>query len=887
MIDKLCAISLTGLLLMILPACGDDPAATPGDTAAADTALNPDSAAADADAADTASVVQSRCLSPEAPDPSGTDRLDDPLGAASVTLDDRDACWRTYTLSSTASRRDDLPTSPRAVVERDGDPTLRSGHDLLDALHALAVAEARENMVDAIRDGAFAAGQSVPCGDGGCFETGRKWTYVWTRDTAYAVDLGLAGLDPVRAGNSLAFKLSERRAGGGREIVQDTGTGGSHPVSTDRVAWALGAETLLAQLDGPARDAFRALAWDALQHTLERDRVVVYDPTTGLYRGETSFLDWREQTYPAWTELDTIDIATGAALGTNVLHVRALELAASLGDELGETALAARYRGWATALRDAVRAHFWQDADGLFSSFLPSAFDLAPVRRYDLLSQALAVLSGVATPDEARRILAAYPHYGPGAPVIWPQQQRVAIYHNRAEWPFVDAYWLRAAAHAGNDAVADRMVGALLRAAALNLSNMENLEAWTGAPWLEDDVYSGPVVNSQRQLWSVAGFLSMVHRTLFGLEPTASGLRVTPFITHGMRRTLFAGTDEIVLNDFAYRGRRVSVVIALPPLATAQGGGAYRVASRRLDGQVLDTDLIAVSRLAASSRVDVVLEPDPAATAAHALVVDAADWRRVFGPRTPQLKSVSAVSGKLSLELGLGGEDPAGVLLHIYRDGVQVASGLPADTGTWVDPDSDAGAPRSPCYAVEASFSVSGNRSQHSRAVCWWGSGFTALQTVDAGSFTAVGGTPVTEHGRFHYQSWGDAGHTLTASGIQPVRSGPFWLQVRYGNGAGPLNTGITCAVKRISVFDEATGTEVGTGVLVMPHLGSWQRWTYSSVVPVTLDAQKRYRVVLSSDDDTVNMSAFAHFATYSGGSGGTDGAFNRVNIAELRLLAR
>jgi hypothetical protein len=40
-------------------------------------------------------------------------------------------------------------------------------------------------------------------------------------------------------------------------------------------------------------------------------------------------------------------------------------------------------------------------------------------------------------------------------------------------------------------------------------------------------------------------------------------------------------------------------------------------------------------------------------------------------------------------------------------------------------------------------------------------------------------------------------------------------------------------------------------------------------------------------DDVATNMSALAHFTTYSGGEGGGASAFNRQNIAELKLLAR
>ena len=52
--------------------------------------------------------------------------------------------------------------------------------------------------------------------------------YVWTRDTAYAVDLGLALLDPDRAMNSLDFKLSADKpavgSGGTRVLYQTSPT---------------------------------------------------------------------------------------------------------------------------------------------------------------------------------------------------------------------------------------------------------------------------------------------------------------------------------------------------------------------------------------------------------------------------------------------------------------------------------------------------------------------------------------------------------------------------------------------------------------------------------------------------------------------------------------
>lgn len=824
------------------------------------------------------------CVTPEGADTSGTDAWDDTLGRATVTVMDRDACRRSYAIATTATLRHPIGVgvqNPRTVVEQEGWPTVRTGHDMFDALYALTLDEVRESSVDAIRDWGFNDGGEVPCGTGGCFETGRLWNYVWTRDTAYAVDLGLAAMNPVRSRNSLEFKLSERRTGGDLQIVQDTGSGGSYPVSTDRVSWAVGAWEMLRQLDGDARVQFRARTFEALRNTLEHDRIVVWDPADGLYRGEQSFLDWREQTYPEWTANDTVHLGMSKALNTNLLHYRAIELAAVLADELGETAARDRYRGWATALRTSIRERLWLEEEGLFSTYVTTTLDPAPVRRFDLLGSAFAVLFGVATEAQARQILERYPHYGPGAPVAWPQQQDTAIYHNRGEWPFVTAYWLRAAKAAGNDAVATRMVRALMRGTAVNLSNMEVLHAANGGVGtVANRGVDGPVNNSERQLWSVAGYLSMVHHTLFGLEAEEDGLHVRPYLPASLRAELFGGTNHLVLNDYPYRGRRVTVVLHLPASA---GTGALRVSSIRLNGSVITGDLLPSAMLADQSRVDVHLAPGEGPAATLTATTDA-QWRNVFGPRTPRITGIAAAGSGVTLSLST--PEAADVTLRIYRDGAVVADDLPGTTTSWTDDGVDASSPRTPCYAVEATFTSSGNHSQHSPPVCWWGASSQRVTSVGADALAHVGGTPSTNHGRFHYEAWGDSGHSLTLGSITAGQTGEHLVQLSYGNG-GSIDTGITCAVKHVRVEDVVSGEVVGSGYVMMPHLGSWSRWADSSFVAAQLVAGRAYRVVIGDEERAVNMSVFRHFEAYTAGNGGRSGIFNRANVAEVKLLAR
>lgn len=822
------------------------------------------------------------CIEAKGGDTAATRKLDDSAGSASVTVTGS-ACARSFAIASTAQRRDDFPGSPRTVGEADDRPSLQTKNDLFDGLYQLALADAKEGSVASIQDGAFRNGAPLACATGGCFETGKKWTYVWTRDTSYAADLGLGWVDPVRAKNSLDFKLSERRGGGDLQIVQDTGTGGSYPVSTDRVVWALGARETLRHLTGADRTAFRDRALTAIVNTAAHDRDVAFDAADGLYRGEQSFLDWREQSYPSWANPDLAHIAASKSLSTNVAHLVLLDTGAELATEKGDTATANDLRAKATALRTAIKNRLWLPEDKQLSTYVTTTLDGAPARRFDLLGTSLAVLEGVVTGDEAKQAIASYPTLAKGPPVIFPQQKDTPIYHNRAIWPFVTAYWVKAAKKVGNDAAFDNGVRSLVRGAALNLSNMENLEVVSGKPWLDDGPASGPVVNSQRQLWSVAGYIGLVNQSLFGIEPTAKGLRVAPYVTRGLRSSLFASAETLVLNNLPYRGKKISIVVKLP--AKTDGAGAYPVSAVRINGVLVKDGLVDESQLGPRNLIDVELGNDATAPATVKTITDTTDYRSIFAPSTPAIASLALAGGKIALGLDLNGEAAGDVTVSIYRDGVRVAKDLPDSTAIWTDASTNGDATPSHCYTVETRYVASGNVSQRANPSCFWGSTSQRVASIGAADFTVSGGNSTTAYGRFFYESWGDTGHQIVAT-FSATRTGAHYVQAVYGNGAGAINTGITCAVKRVAIEELPSGTVVGGGFLVMPQRADWASWGESSLVKATLTAGKQYRIRLTQDARSSNMSAFQHFADYTGGTGGTGGTFSRVNIAELKVLA-
>lgn len=742
-----------------------------------------------------------------------------------VRVTDRDTLQRTYLLTTTQPLRDGAPQT-RTVVEAADAPVLRSGNDLFDALFALAVQEAREASVSEIRDGAFAHGAPIPCA---CFETGELWPFVWTRDTAYAADLGLAWLDPTRARDSLRFKLSEPKQGDGLRIVQDTGTGGGWPVSTDRVVWALGARAVLAQLPD---DPFRAEAYEALAHTLTEHRAHVWDARSGLYRGEQSFLDWREQSYPAWTATDPVHIAMSEALSTNVLHLEALRLAAELAADPTE---AATWRQQADDLALAIDAGFWREDRAGWSTFRTTWLDRAPVDGHDLLGTALAALH--VDGAHGARALGAYPFAHAGPPVIWPQQPSTPIYHNRAIWPFVTAYAARAAAAVDQPAVFDRAVASLVRGAALNLSNMENFELETGLPWVDDGPWSGPVVNSRRQLWSVAGYLSAVLE-IFGVDGA-------PYVTPEVHRAWLAGSRSVTLHRARWEGRLVDLTLQLPDVSA---GGAYAV------GAIAEGQDRVTFDLAAGGGAEGAVTALPS---------------EIVAPRTPTITGVW-LDG--TLRLTFEGEGT----FDVYRDGARVAEGVGA---SWSDPGATEHATRTYCYTV-ASRSPAGLRSPHAPPVCWWGG---RVQVFGPHDLVTEGGVWATDHGRPHHADWGAPADTLRIAAFRPNWTGEHLVQPVAGNGSGPISTGITAGHKRVVIREAATGALVAEGSWVMPQLGSWSEWRDGSFVPAWLDADVTYTLEVT---DAPNASGLAAFASYTGGLGGGPEPLNAVNVAEIKLLA-
>jgi hypothetical protein len=657
---------------------------------------------------------------------------------------------------------------------------------LFDGLFAMAQDELKQDSVSAIADAGFEHGQPIPCD---CFSTGEKWAFVWTRDLSYSVDLGLWRVDPRRARNSLRFKLStvrEPSAPPGTYVMQDTGSGGSWPISTDRVVWFLGARHLL---DDPG---FARTVYTALTDTLAQDRLYAYDPVVGLYRGETSFLDWREQTYPAWTADDVAFIAQSFALSTNVLHYEALRLAASMAAKR-HPGDASRFTREAAALKRAIDARFWRADRGMYMSYVGGDTGIAPYDSYDLLGLSLAITSGIADTQRARQILARYPTWPAGSPVIWPERADQPIYHNRAIWPFVSAYALRAARAVDDPAHIAHEVRSLMRGAALAGSNMENYELATQSVHVDDGPRSGPVVDSKRQLWSVAAYIDMVVQGVFGLNDNQ---RIEPKLPVSLVPMLF-GSGKTIALQLADR----QIVLTLP---ARMDGNLLVKASARSSNGVTTVQLKAVRVSEVPLRTDAALYA-PAAPAAPHVSEDGPDW--LIAAKTG---GMLYVNGRRHGPVGESTRLPR-------RQALQ-------------------------CFDV-TSIEAGGIESLHSPSVC-------------QGPQSVVDGP-----GPWQWTA---------------VKAGRFQLRLSYANDHGPIASGVTAAVKRMTV--RCGSAPAQTLIVVMPHS---VRTQLSTAATFAAAAGARCDFAL---EQGFNMSFLGQFARYTQGQGGTTGPLNAANVEALQV---
>ena len=658
-------------------------------------------------------------------------------------------------------------TLTRDISEK---PVYTSNQPLVDALFRMSTEESQLN-IEADNT----------------FRTGALWSGVWTRDISYSILLAFAYLEPETAKTSLMKKVKRGR------IIQDTGSGGAWPVSSDRTTWALAAWEIY-KTTGDTE--WLKSSYEILKNTIDDDNKTIYNPATGMYRGESSFLDWREQTYPKW--MDNRDIYISENLGTNAVHYEARRILASMGRILGKDVK--QYDQQAEKIKEGINRYLWQPDKGYYAQYLYGRDNWLNVsHRFEALGEALSILFDVADESKTKEIIAKSPVTEFGTTNIFPQIPGIPPYHNNAVWPFVQSYYNLAAAKAGNETVLNYGIASIYRPAALFLTNYENFVAQNGD-------YVGTEINSYRMLWSMAGNLSIVYRIFMGMHFEENGITFRPAVPE-----TYNGTKNLA--NFKYRNAVLDITVK---------GFGNKIKSFVLDGKPSKAYFPATL----TGKHTVVIELDN-----HPFHGEINMQPMLFSPDTP--------NATVSKNIFSWEKQKDAAEYRVYRNDQLLKT--TKETSVAIDPSKTAS------YKVSA---VDTNGYE----------GFTSephLVYANAASTTVEIEKFVPKSDRNYINFSGNGFVELTKEKntditikVNAKEAGTYLINFRYSNGSGPRSTDNRCAIRSLYL------NGAYEGVIVMPQRGQneWSDWGNSNDFTVKLKKGEN-TIRIKFDDWNNNMN--------------------------------
>ncbi len=651
-------------------------------------------------------------------------------------------------------------------------PTYTSEWPIVDALYNLSVDEMMQNIEQ-----------------DGTFRTGAKWPGVWTRDISYSVLLALGAIEPKVSQTSLMRKVKNKK------IIQDTGTGGAWPVSTDRLTWALAAWEVY-KITG--NQHWLNQCYEIVTNSVEDDLRTTYDPETGLAYGESSFLDWRKQTYPIW--MTPRDIYKSQCLGTNAVHFQTYNILSRMAHRLGMPT--EKWDMKANELKTAINKYLWNSKNGYYSQYRYGYNYLVTSPNAELLGEAFAVLFGIADNERQQQIIKNSPLVPYGVPCVEPQIPNIPPYHNNGIWPFVEAYFAWAAAKAGNEAAVSHAIEGNFRHAAMFLTNKENLVAESGD-------FKGTEINSDRQLWSVAAGISTIYRVFFGMNFETNGIEFRPFVP-----TKYVGKKQI--KGFRYRKAVLDI--------TLEGFGK-EVGEFRVDGKLMKNAFLR-SNLEGAHTIEIKLMNEP-------LPESKINLKQVeFALKMPQVKQEDLTLSWDKIENAKA--------YRIFRNGKAVAeintTSYQAHNGAYAEWQVQAVAVNShlDSYLSRPILIVDDSKLIYKEAE-------SSAKQSDQGlaDFTGEGFVELSNKQNTELTFYVSAKH-----------EGKYLIDFRYSNGSGPINTDNKCAIRTLMV------NNAEAGAIVMPQRGSdqWSNWGYSNAIAMQLKKGSN-KIVLCLKPHNANMN--------------------------------
>ena len=678
------------------------------------------------------------------------------------------------TLTLNASQ-DEKQTDSKWSLEKDisAYPQYKSPYPVSDALYNMSL----EEMVKAIEPDST-------------FRTGKEWAGVWTRDISYSIILSMAYMQPEVAMKSLLRKVNKKK-----RIIQDTGTGGAYPCSTDRMIWAVAAYEVY---KATGNKDWLEQAYIIIKNSIEDDEHVAYDAATGLVKGESSFLDWREETYPRW--MQPADIYESECLGTNAVHYEANIVLSKMALLMNDKVVAAKHQALATQIKNAINKYLWLPGKGYYAQYLYGRNYKIVSPRSEALGEALCVIWNIADEQQQKEIVSKMPFTDFGVTCIYPQIPGIPPYHNNAVWPFVQTYFTWAAAKAVNEKAVLQSIADIYRPAALFVTNKENFVA-------ENGDFAGTQINSSNMLWSLSGNISLVHKFLFGIKFEDDKLSFHPFVPEALK-------GKRTLNNFKYHDAVLNITMS---------GFGNEITSFKIDGKT-SSDFFIPSNISGTHTIEIKLSNNKINSSINEQPV-------YFSPATPEVTlENSALTWNRVKDA---------ITYKILKDGKPIAStqnnSNAIDTSVTAEYQVIAiDKNKVESFASEPILPVNEKNTSTYQAEQFATKSDSSFKGFTGDGFVEIS---TTLNRRLSFK-------------INVEEKGLYAIDFRYANGNGPTNTENKCALRTLNIDDKETGT------IVFPQRGKneWSNWGYSNSAKVHL-TKGNHTISLSFEDFDDNMN--------------------------------
>lgn len=634
------------------------------------------------------------------------------------------------------------------------------------------------------------------------FCAGKLWPDTWTRDAVYSIYFAFSWINPKISLNTLRKQTLKDPA----EALQDTGTGGSWPMSTDRVVWAIAAwEYYLTTGDKNWLEE----AYKSLRYTAEKDIHVAFDDSIGLFKGEACSMDWRTHTYPNWFSNE--NIGESFSTGTNALHYFSYSFLEKAGTILNDDKTnIEKWVHYKNTIRTSLNKYCWNNEKGLYTAYLYPAFmQYTPSDRVDIMSNGLCALLGVTSPEQADQILEHYPMYPYGGAVLYPSIPDDFAYHNKGIWAVWQTPLMFMAGKRQHMDVATHLMRSLIRQGALFLTHKENMTYDTGFD-------ENTALNSDRQLWSVAAYASMIYRMLFGMEYTEKGIRFHPTVPSELVK------GAISLENFKYRNAVLSIRV---------NGTGEHVKAITVNGKPESIDYLLPVTASGSYTIEILMDDQKVSEKKWTLVNPGPgkDW----SPVEPVLKQSNDQLSWTTVE----GQD-------FYIKG-------PGINEKYVSPFHLEGKPAG-YYSLYAT-NKQGFQSDLSNPIL--NSSFQQRIEAESTGRALQTATGFSGTGYVEDLSGKPANQEFE---LNIPEDGNYAIRLRGSNGRGPHDT--YCYIRSV----ELDGKDAGT--FILDASGNWNQWTYSNQLyfPHLAKGKHRVRILFNPEKKGYdNNMSFAKKAGY------------------------